>query len=1095
MKFKSLVVLFLSLILGSIFVKDLCAGITDPKSEFYTHKTEHFYIHYPKEIGAIAEDFIPIAEKVYSSLVPKFNWEPWERIHVVLADQMDDANGFATLIPASTVYLIVNSPEASSPLDNYKNYLEMLFTHELSHILHLDQTGGMARPLRFLLGKAISPNSFSPAWMREGIASYIESQLNGRGRSHYSFSDMILRSAIYENNFPKIDEVSSGRVKWMGGNAAYIYGANFFQWLADNYGEDRMYRYMKEYGSTLWFFSLNSKARRVYDKNFYKLWKEWQESLNQKYSEFKTQLESKGLTPFQAYEINVDHESRNIRNLYKNAIFSYPHFNPESSKLSYILKSLDDTGGIILSGSHGSDTKVKKLSRIPNGQLSYSNNKKYLAFSVNAMVERYRVYSEILTYDLEKKKIERVLKKDHPKKSLRGRDPDFSPKDGGDRWLLFVRNQMATDNLFIVDLKREKGYYLTESSKYTQFSNPRFSPDGDKIAVSRRDHNGNRDIVLYSSTGDYIQHLTKGEAIDNYPTWSPDGRYVYLESDRDGVPNIYRFDLKLQELVQVTNVLNGVYQPHISPDGKTLYVQYFTSQGPRIYYVPTNKLGHYWSYKWGKDKSSEKMDHNSDRRNVMEADFEDLSFAAHDESSSVIRSHQSRFYSSAVSSMGPDYPREEDFKYQVDQDNTSDSDDKKNIPVSAYEKAVKQKAKRFVTHDDKIISGSKKYKAIKHLFPPRFFLPGFAFNNEGFNISAVTGRTDPLRRHSWTSYINYSTDSDILGYGAKYFNTHYWPSFYASVDRYVINWGEIFFAGDDFYEERIRGQVGVSLPFGRHSFNADYFYEERDNVDLIPSGFDTDSLSENAGVNFSYFYQNYKKYPYSISQENGAKFRLSFEITDSILGSSDANERRIFTGDFRYYFEMPWSDHHVLAFKAAGGFVWGDEEDFVRGSLRFGGPIGEQAGSNENDLGLVQSLVGFTTYSSKVFNFRGLPNITYSRDRIFVSSLEYRFPLLKVERGLGTTPIYLKQLHMALFSDFGNAWMRNDVLDERSEFLLSIGSEFRGDFQIGYFVPMTMRLGYGLIVLNRDRVAGFKDDRLGMDVKNGVLYFELGTSF
>jgi len=48
---------------------------------------------------------------------------------------------------------------------------------------------------------------------------------------------------------------------------------------------------------------------------------------------------------------------------------------------------------------------------------------------------------------------------------------------------------------------------------------------------------------------------------------------------------------------------------------------------------------------------------------------------------------------------------------------------------------------------------------------------------------------------------------------------------------------------------------------------------------------------------------------------------------------------------------------------------------------------------------------------------------------------------------------------------------------------------------IGYYLPVTGRLGYGLILTNRQRIAGFADSLMGTDARNGVLILELGTSF
>src|SRR5690606_27356676 len=135
--------------------------------------------------------------------------------------------------------------------------------------------------------------------------------------------------------------------------------------------------------------------------------------------------------------------------------------------------------------------------------------------------EKKKSLADIYYYDLEKKKLFRVTNPDNPKKALRAMDPAFSPADGGQRWLVMVRTHLGTDQLYIYDLFEKKGYAITSESKYTQFSNPRFSPDGEKIVVSRKDaETGYRDIVIYSKLGKKLVNVTNDVSQDLHPSFS-----------------------------------------------------------------------------------------------------------------------------------------------------------------------------------------------------------------------------------------------------------------------------------------------------------------------------------------------------------------------------------------------------------------------------------------------------------------------------------------------------------------------------------------------------------------------------------------------
>ena len=71
-----------------------------------------------------------------------------------------------------------------------------------------------------------------------------------------------------------------------------------------------------------------------------------------------------------------------------------------------------------------------------------------------------------------------------------------------------------------------------------QYAHPRFSPDGQWLALERQD--GMRtDVWLYDVSGaTAVRRLTEG-GINRYPVWSHDGEHVVFQSDRDGDAGIF----------------------------------------------------------------------------------------------------------------------------------------------------------------------------------------------------------------------------------------------------------------------------------------------------------------------------------------------------------------------------------------------------------------------------------------------------------------------------------------------------------------------------------------------------------------------------
>jgi hypothetical protein len=94
-----------------------------------------------------------------------------------------------------------------------------------------------------------------------------------------------------------------------------------------------------------------------------------------------------------------------------------------------------------------------------------------------------------------------------------------------------------------------------------------------------------------------------------------------------------------------------------------------------------------------------------------------------------------------------------------------------------------------------------------------------------------------------------------------------------------------------------------------------------------------------------------------------------------------------------------------------------------------------------------------------------------------LGSLEYRFPLRRLERGLWGSPIGVHQLHGSVFLDAGDAWYSGSSED----LLVGAGLEFHTEFVLGYnmWLPVTLGFAHGFD-------GTFGDDRL---------YLRVGASF
>jgi hypothetical protein len=72
-----------------------------------------------------------------------------------------------------------------------------------------------------------------------------------------------------------------------------------------------------------------------------------------------------------------------------------------------------------------------------------------------------------------------------------------------------------------------------------EYYTPRISPDGERVAFSRRE-GGNSDIWVANLTTNSLTRFTFDPAIDENPVWSPGGAAVTFDNDGSGTASLYR---------------------------------------------------------------------------------------------------------------------------------------------------------------------------------------------------------------------------------------------------------------------------------------------------------------------------------------------------------------------------------------------------------------------------------------------------------------------------------------------------------------------------------------------------------------------------
>ncbi|MFS8638090.1 MAG: hypothetical protein FWJ74_08380, partial [Gemmatimonadota bacterium] len=158
-----------------------------PDAEWRTLDTEHFRITFPRGLEALARHTAERAEIAYGRLASRLAPPPSGTIDILLTDFIDVSNGSATPFPSNRIVVYARPPVDEPRLAYFGDWIDLVVTHELAHVFHLDGANGLGRALRRVLGRypwswPVFPAIESPQWAIEGIATHMESALTGAGR-------------------------------------------------------------------------------------------------------------------------------------------------------------------------------------------------------------------------------------------------------------------------------------------------------------------------------------------------------------------------------------------------------------------------------------------------------------------------------------------------------------------------------------------------------------------------------------------------------------------------------------------------------------------------------------------------------------------------------------------------------------------------------------------------------------------------------------------------------------------------------------------------------------------------------------------------
>ncbi len=562
------------------------AARLDTSFTFSTIETPHFSIHFHQGLEAVARKAAVFAEEAHVNLTREFAWQPGEKTELVLIDDSDFMNGFATALPYNTIYIQVVPPGVASALGEYDDWLKVVITHEYAHIVTLDPARGYWKGVRSIFGKPLPgmdplsqllflvtapPNSFLPRWWHEGMATWAETEYTGVGRGRSSYFDMIFRMAVAGDNFPTIAQMNGDIPDWPAGSVPYIFGYRLQKYIADTYGKESLGKLNIAHSGRFPYLISAPPQELFGGKSYRDLYNDMIDALK---SEESQRIAALSAIPFTRMST--------VSN--RGEILTNPRFSPDGSRIAITRRDPHDHATTVITDRSGGTVLAEFRRRISDGSSSWSPDGGSLYFTQAEINNGFNVYQDLYVYDVARDAVSRLTH------GQRLGDADLSP-DG--RRFAAVVSGGGSQNLALLELG-PLGSEAAAPRPVTDYalqrvSSPRWSPDGLKISYAVTDNAGRTAIRLYDVATGRDSTLFSVNHTAAYPVWSRDGSYLVYVSDETGVFNLFAYDLKEEKSRQVSHLLGGALQPDLSPDGRSIIFSSYDSHGFSIAQMPLDR--------------------------------------------------------------------------------------------------------------------------------------------------------------------------------------------------------------------------------------------------------------------------------------------------------------------------------------------------------------------------------------------------------------------------------------------------------------------------------------------------------------------------
>ena len=492
-----------------------------------------------------------------------FDYTPEGKINVLMHDLWHYGNAGARPVPENHITVGIEPYSHDYESAPAPERMASSLNHEMAHIVTVDKANSSDRLFRSLFFGKVTPNAevppsmlysylttprwYSPRWYLEGIATYLETWMNGGlGRAIGPYDEMVFRTMVRDSAtiYDVVGLESEGTtIDFQVGVNSYLYGTRFVSYLALQYGNDSLLAWFNRTEGSRAYFT--AQFRRVFGRSLADEWERW--------IAWERDWQRANLASIRR------HATTRSRPLTSRALGSVSRAFYDSTSRSVVVAMRYPGQEAAIAAI---DVGTGQIRRIEDVQGASGFSVTALAFDAATRTVFYTTsnadWRHLRSLDLATGRTTMLLR------DARIGDLVFNPKD---RSLWGVRH----DNGFSTLVRLPPPWHEWQQVHTLPYGRDLFdldlSPDGATLIGSLSEVDGRQRLVRMDVAamlaGDST-HQVLYEFGDWSPSnfvFSPDGRFLFGSSYYSGVSNVFRYDLERRSMRPLSNAETGFFKP------------------------------------------------------------------------------------------------------------------------------------------------------------------------------------------------------------------------------------------------------------------------------------------------------------------------------------------------------------------------------------------------------------------------------------------------------------------------------------------------------------------------------------------------------